>query len=174
MILKIKSLVRDKKGMAAVEVAMLLPVMLVLILGIVDLGNAIVLNKKTMTAASISADLLTRSSSVDDVEMADAWLASQMALDPYNRGLFGLDVVSIQFQGSTATPVIRWRETYNMPSNPNVLILAQGLGNEGDGVMIVTARYAYNPVFTHVLSDEIILQEVAVTRGRRHSFVSRE
>jgi Flp pilus assembly protein TadG len=174
MILKIKQWWNDDTGIAAVEVAMLLPIILVLLLGIVDLGNAIVIHKKVMTASSVAADLLTRSSSVDDTEMADSWQAAQMAIDPYNRNLLGMDVASIQFQGINATPTVMWRETYNMAANPNVIALAAGLGTEGEGVMVVTTRYQYTPAFGQVLTGTMVMQEVAVTRGRRNSYVSRE
>jgi Flp pilus assembly protein TadG len=174
MNLKIKQFPQDISGVAATEVALMLPVLMVLMLGMIDIGNAIVLNKKTMTAASISADLLTRGVAVNSTEMQDALAAARMAIDPYDRTLFGLDVASVQFQGTNATPVIMWRQTFNMQPNPDIATVASGLGVMGEGVLIVTTRYTYRPVFSAVLTGDLDLQEVAVTRGRRSSFVAWE
>lgn len=174
MISRIRQFWRNEEGVAAIEVAMLLPVIMILLLGTIDTGNAIVIHKKVMTAASIAADLMARGSSADDVEVADAHTAALMAIDPYNRALLGLDIASVQFVGSGATPTIMWRETFNMPPNPNVLTRAAGLGVQGEGVLVVTTRYVYAPVFSSMITDDIVLEEVAVTRGRRSSFVSRE
>lgn len=174
MLSRIKQFWHDTHGVAATEVAMMLPVLLVLLLGVIDTGKAVLLNKKTMGAASIAADLLTRGASVNNAEMQDALAAARMAIDPYNRALFGLDVASVQFQGVNATPTIMWRQTFNMTPNPRVVQLATGLGVQGEGVMIVTTHYRYHPLFTAVLTGDIDLQEVAVTRGRRSSFVAWE
>ena len=97
-----------------------------------------------------------------------------MAIDPYNRALLGLDIASIQFVGSGAVPTVMWRETFNMQPNPNAVTRATGLGVQGEGVLVVTARYVYDPVFTSMITEDVVLEEVAVTRGRRSSFVSRE
>jgi Flp pilus assembly protein TadG len=174
MISRIKQFWRDEEGVAALEVAMLLPVVMILLLGTIDIGNAIVIHKKVMTAASITADLMARGSSVEDAEVDDAWAASRMAIDPYNRALLGLDIASIQFVGSGAVPTVMWRETFNMQPNPNAITRATGLGVQGEGVLVVTARYVYTPVFTSMITEDVVLEEVAVTRGRRSSFVSRE
>ena len=174
MISRIRHFWKDESGVAAIEVAMLLPVIMILLLGTIDIGNAIVIHKKVMTGASIVADLMARGSSVDDAEVNDAWAAARMAIDPYNRALLGLDIASIQFLGAGAVPTVIWRETFNMQPNANALTRAAGLGVQGEGVLVVTARYVYAPVFTSMITEDVVLEEVAVTRGRRSSFVSRE
>lgn len=171
MISRIKQFWHDTTGVAAVEVAMMLPVLMVLLLGLVDIGNTLVINKKTMNAASMVGDLLTRGTAVSDTEMQDALAAARMAIDPYDRALFGLDVASIQFQGTNATPVVVWRQTFNMTPNPDVTARAAGLGVMGEGVLVVTTRYIYNPVFTSVVTGPMTLEDVSITRGRRSSFV---
>ncbi len=174
MLLKIKPFLQDTRGVVATEVALLLPVMLVLLLGLVDVGNVVLLSKKTTGSASVVADLLTRSASVNATEVQDALTAGRMVVDPYDRALFGLDIASIQFQGVSATPTIMWRQTFNMQPNPQVLSLATGLGTQGEGVMVVTTKYLYHPLFTSVLTGDVALKEVAVTRGRRSSYVAWE
>lgn len=164
----------DTSGVAAIEVAMILPVLLVLMLGLVDIGNALMADRKTLTAASIAADLLARAPAVTTAQLDDAWAAAQMAIDPYNRAPFGLDIASIQFQGTGATPVVIWRQTYNMTANSQATSRAAGLGTEGEGVLVVTARYNFTPVFTSTIITGSTMQEVAVTRGRRSSFIARQ
>src|SRR5690606_10088731 len=130
----------DTSAMTATEVALFLPIMLTLLLGVVDLGNAMLLDKKTMTAAMVSTDLLTRRATVTEADVQDAYAAGRMAVQPYNGNLLGMDIVSIRFQGANADPAIVWRETYNMTENPDVLALADGLGVSGEGIMVITTR----------------------------------
>ncbi len=160
--------------MTATEVALFLPIMLTLLLGVVDLGNAMVLSKKTMTAAMVSSDLLTRRATVTEAQVTDAYAAGRMAVQPYNSNNLGMDVVSIRFQGAGANPVILWRETFNMNENPDVLTLAEGLGVTGEGILIVTTRYDFDPLFVHGMVGDRTLEEVAVSRPRRGAFVALE
>lgn len=173
MISKINHFLRDTSGLAATEFALVLPVMLALLLGVVDIGTALLLDKKTMSASQIAADLLTRRPTATSADISDAYAAARMAIQPYNTNDFGIDIASIQFQGSNNNPVVLWRETYNMPPNANATSLVNGLGVQGEGVLVVTARYAYDPMFTHGVLTGKNLQEVAVTRPRRGSFIAR-
>jgi Flp pilus assembly protein TadG len=158
-------------GVASIEVALVMPVLLALLLGMMDIGNALLINKKTSTGAQIAADLLTRHISVTDADISDAYVAAQMAIAPYDRTKFGMDTVSIQFQGSTNTPVIMWRQTSNMTANSDVTTIASGLGVSGEGVLIVTTQYIYTPSYTHSFVDAKTMREVAVTRPRRGSYI---
>jgi len=166
--------VRDTAAMTATEVALFMPVMLTLLLGVVDLGNAMLLDKKTMTAAMVSSDLLTRRATVTMAEVTDAYAAGRMAVQPYNGNDLGMDVVSIRFEGASPSPVIVWRETFNMVENPDVLTIVDGLGVSGEGVLVITTQYDFDPLFLHGVVDQRAIQEVAITRPRRGSFIALE
>lgn len=163
----------DESGVAAVELAMILPLLAALLLGVIDAGNALLINKKTMTASQIVADLITRSRTITDTQIDDSIAAARMALQPYGTNSLGVDIVSIQFVGTQATPTVLWRETYNMDENPDALDVARGLGVQNEGVVVVTTRYSFEPVFLHGFFDELNMQEVAVTRGRRGPLVTK-
>ncbi len=47
-----------------------------------------------------------------------------------------------------------------------------GLGVAGDGVLVVTAVYKYDPYFTHFMVPEINMREVAFLRGRKSPTVT--
>lgn len=163
----------DTSGVAAVELAMILPVLAALLLGVIDTGNALLINKKAMTASQIVGDLVTRNRTITDAQVTDSVAAARMALQPYSATALGVDIVSIQFTGTEATPTILWRETYNMDENPDVLNLADGLGVQNEGVVIVTTQYQFDPIFLNGLFGSFDMKEVAVTRGRRGPLVTK-
>jgi Flp pilus assembly protein TadG len=169
----VRTFIADCKGLAASEVALMLPLMLTLLLGIVDLGNALIINKKTSTASQVVADLLTRQPVANDADVDDAYAAGRMTLQPYPTGAFGVDIASIRFEGDDADPVVQWRETFNMDPNDQVEEMAVGLGTEGEGVLVVTTQYNFEPLFTHTVVGDRLMQEIAVTRPRRGSYITR-
>ncbi len=164
----------DEKGIAATEFALVFPIMFILLLGMVDLGNGILTNKKVITASQMAADLVTRQLTADDADIDDAFLAAQLALQPLDTASFGIDIAAIRFEGDNADPTVIWRDTVNMSPNDNVEDLADGLGVENEGLIAVTVIYQYEPTFSSTFLNQIDMTEVAFMRGRRNSFVARE
>ena len=116
MITIIRNLIRKYKsnetGLAAVEAAMLFPVLFTLTFGIYDLGHGILVNQKVVTASHIAGDLLTRKAIVSDTDIQDAVEAAKLAIDPYIRTPIGIDIASVEFTDDDNGDVI-WRYTEN-------------------------------------------------------------
>lgn len=161
-------------GTAAVEAAFVFPIMVTMMMGIIDVGNMLLVNKKLISASQIAADLIARENKVDDDQIDNAISAARQALMPYDTTSFGIDIVGIRFTGSDASPTEEWRDTLNMDGNNDVLAAADGLGEENEGVVAVTVVYEYVPPFSSVAVGTVTMQEVAFLRGRDSPFVNRE
>lgn len=162
--------IKDNRGVAFIESALLLPMMLTLLFGLYDLGQAIIINQKVTAAAHMASDLITRQSAVDNTDINDAYGAAQMVIDPYDRTALGIDITGIQYDEDDI-PQEMWRETRNMTQNINIPDDASGLGINGEGVVAVTVTYDYRPFFTQSIIGAFNMSETAYMRGRRSSFV---
>ena len=160
-------------GTAAMEAVMLFPILITLLMGVYDLGNGIILSQKTITATQIAADLLARDQSVNNSELENSIEAARLAFEPYRLNEFGIDIVSIRFD-QNRMPQILWRETRDMPANNEAVTNTNGIGDNGEGMVIVTVRYTYQPYFVKFFTSAIDMQEVAYSRGRRSPTVTRE
>lgn len=163
---------RDENGVAAVEAGLLFPVMLTLVLGMVDIGNAILSNQKTITSSQLAADLIARKEAVSTADINDAVEAARLAIEPFPTTTFGIDIVSIRFDEDGAPQVI-WRDTRNMGPNDNAVASTATFGEPGEGVVIVSVVFRYEPVFAGFVIDEIPMMEVAFVRGRKSPVVNR-
>ena len=157
---------RHEDGVAAIEAALLFPVMGGLMMGTYDLGTAIVLNSRTVTASQVTADLISRDKTVTMADVNDAIVAAQLVYEPYPLRDFGIDVVSVKFDAQRRAQVL-WRETRDMPPNNNAVENVNGIGDPGEGMVIVTVEYMYKPFFAKYFTDEIPMTEIAYARGRR-------
>lgn len=166
---------RDDRAVAAVEAALVFPLLIMLFCGVLDMGRALLVNQKVITASQTAADIMSREIALSNGEIDDAFIAARLALNPYPTQSFGVDVAGIQFNGAQANPVIRWRRTQaGTIANPTIAAGAAGLGNENEGVLGVTARYLHRPMFTGTFTGDIQMQEVSYARGRRGVFIGRE
>jgi Flp pilus assembly protein TadG len=161
----------EEKATALTESVILFPVMISLLMGCYDLGQGISVNQKTIGASQIIADLTARYRSVDMDMMNDIIRAGELAVEPYSTLPFGYDIVSVQFD-EDGQPEVLWRITQNMDENDDAVQSTQGLGEEGDGVIVVTTSYNFTPYFTNFVVDEINMNEVAFLHGRRSSTVT--
>lgn len=161
---------RDESGVALIEAAMLIPVMLVLLMGVYDVGNGVILNQRTISASQIAADLVSRDFTVTSAQITEATEAAELSFEPFENDSFGIDIVSTEFD-EDQRPVVIWRRTQNMPPNEQAVDSIEGLGEEGDGMIIVTVRYTYVPKFAQLFLQPFDMEEVAFTRGRRSPVV---
>ena len=97
----IKQFWRDTKGLALIESALVLPLMITLLFGLYDVGQALIINQKLKAATYTASDLITRKSYIDDDDIANAVGGAYMVIDPYNRGRLGIDIAGIEFDENT-------------------------------------------------------------------------
>ena len=164
---------KDDEGLALIEGAMIMPILITMIFSMYDIGHAVLVSQKVMSATHIAADLITRKKTVTTFDIDEAIEASMLAIDPYSRVPYGIDIVSIRF-GDEDAPEEVWRETRVMGANLDLPGDADGLGLEGEGVVAVTVTYRYEPHFTGIVIGDIDMTEVAFMRGRKSSVVELE
>ncbi|MBU6475864.1 MAG: pilus assembly protein [Alphaproteobacteria bacterium] len=163
----------DDRAVIALEVGILMPVLLTLLLGAVDIGSYIYTDQKLLDADQMIADLLTRNPTIATSDLQDAVTAGQLTLEPNNTATFGVDIAGIQFQGGPTQPVVAWRyDTANATQNGDVPADADNLGNDQDGVIVVTTTYTFVPPLLGGLADvSYSLKEVAIARGRNGLYI---
>ena len=174
MLRMLKNWWREDRAAIAIEVGILMPTMLVMLMGIIDIGTGVYINQKLINADQMIADLLTRNPTVSAaVDLPNAIIAGELALKPYDTTSFGVDIASIQFNGGPLMPQIKWRYTsVNMLPNQDLPHAADNLGGDQDGVIVVTTAYTYVPFFTGGLTSVTYdMREVAFARGRNGLYI---
>lgn len=171
---KMKEWARQEDAAAAIEAGFLMPVMVMILCGMIDMGAALVSNLKVSNACQIISDLLARDRTTNDAQISDAIIAGRLALSPMNTSTYGVDIAGIQYEGDDLQPEVRWRTTVNMQENDAVLEHSAGLGLQNEGVIAVTVRYLYRPYFAGYITGDIQMKEEAYVRGRKGLFVEKE
>lgn len=174
LFLVLQNYINDRRGVAFSEFALIFPILFVLLFGVFDMGNAILVNQKTISSSQIIADLITRQIDVTDIELDEALAAGKLAMQPFSTAPYGVEVMSIGFTGDGDFDVL-WRETRNMPEMPmdEIGMRIAELHQEEEGVVMVAVRYTYRPAFASFVVKEIDMQEISFARGRRTPVVTR-
>ena len=163
----------SEDGVAAVEAALIFPILLTLLLGVFDMGNGILANQKAIRASQIVADLITRERTVNATDINEAIEGGRLAFETMTSDTYGVDIVSIRFDDD-AVPEIVWRETRNMTPMVDVLDRVESMAEENNGVVVVSVKYNFEPLFAGFVVNEIPMQEIAFARGRKSAVVNQE
>ncbi len=164
---------QEENALAAVEAALIFPVMLTLLMSIYDFGNAILANQKAIRASQVVADLITRENVVSDADIIEAVNAGRLVFEPLSSISYGVDIVSIRFDENADSEIV-WRETENISSIPDALTAVAALEAENDGVVMVTVDYQFEPLFAGFVINTFDMRETAFSRGRSSPVITRE
>lgn len=166
-----RDILRDERGTAAVEFVFLLPIMLMLFIGVVEVTNVLRLDRKVVAAALTTADLVSQRREVSHAQLDDILRAAELIMEPFPIAPLSIGIVGVQFDGSTGNPKVDWTKSRNGGGVPDAVTVAEGLGGKGEGVVVVRVAYAYTPMFFDFVMSAATLEETAVLRPRRSSFV---
>ncbi|MCA1244573.1 pilus assembly protein [Stappia stellulata] len=165
----------DRRGVAAVEFALVLPFMLLLFLGMVELNSALTLDRKVSQTASALADLVAQTDKLTTAQINDLMEISEAMLAPYPSSDAKLVVASVWMK-DVDTPQVVWSRALNTSAwsnnSPPPITIPEGLTKQKDTYLIVSqATYTHRPTFAAVLkdvfnSDTIELSDIYFMRPR--------
>src|SRR4029450_10857561 len=104
----VSTFARDRRGVSAVEFAMILPLMLTLYLGAVEVSQGIGTDRKvTMTTRTV-ADLASQVTNITNADMTNMLAASTAVMTPYPTATLQITVSSVQIDApGNATGALR-------------------------------------------------------------------
>src|SRR5690606_19494517 len=89
-------MLRDRTGVAALEFALIVPLLLALYLVTMEVAQAIEANKKVARVGSMVADLVTQMPEITKSELEGVMRIGEATLQPYNRSKPTIMVTAIE------------------------------------------------------------------------------
>jgi Flp pilus assembly protein TadG len=156
---------RCSDGNVAVEFALAMPVLILLMLCSAELGRFVLLYEKMDQVATTVSDLISQSETVSESEITDTFAAADQVAEPFDFSDLGVVIVSSVTNPDGTGPVIAWQR-----SGGGAYGAASKLGAQGDtpvlpadfvvrqGETAIIAEVYYN--FTPFLSSLIVKPQV--------------
>jgi Flp pilus assembly protein TadG len=170
----VRRLADDQRGVSAVEFAMLLPLMLSLYLGSVEISQGIAADRKVTLTARTVADLVSQVSSITNAEMTNSLNASAAVMAPYASSKLKVVVssVTIDAQGKAT---IAWSDTFNGTARSvgSTVTLPTALAIPNSSLIWSEVQYSYTPTIGYVVSGTLTLKDQIYMRPRLSDSVGR-
>lgn len=151
------------EGVAAVEFALILPLMLFLYIGTMEAGSLIIMDRRVQTVAGSLGDLVARSNKVvTAAELANYFKAGKWMVEADVAPQLDQIVTSVYVKPDGSGNEVKWSREY--PSGPGHAVgstypLPQEIINiaKGSYVIVSEASTPYTPVLGMVFKDAINL-----------------
>ncbi|MCA1451912.1 pilus assembly protein [Bradyrhizobium sp. BRP22] len=179
---QVSALVHDCRGVAATEFAMIVPIMLVLFFGTVELSSAIAIKRKLTLVGRGVSDLTSQSlDSINTTGMQNAFAASGAILLPYSLTPLNATVSEV-FIDSNKIAKIQWSQSATVamvggspqatltasPRKPkDTVTVPGGLLVPNTWLIWSEVSYTYTPTVGYVLKTDIKMKDEAYTRPRQ-------
>jgi Flp pilus assembly protein TadG len=103
---------RERRGVGAIEFAMIVPIMSVMFIGAVELSQAITVDRRVTQVASSTADLVARAEKqISQTEIGDIMKVGGYILEPYSQGPLEITLRNVTSSPATTTKQ-SWSCTY--------------------------------------------------------------
>ncbi len=132
---RLQALYRCRRAMAAVEMALMAPVLIALLLGTLDLGWRILASYKLERAVAALADLSARSRSLSPTELDDIFEAVTPIARPFDMGTDGAAILSGVRDDTGNRPVILWQRRAGLGLDADSRIGIEGGIADLDGAL---------------------------------------
>jgi Flp pilus assembly protein TadG len=183
------ALIGDRSGLAAIEFAMLVPIMLVMFFGVVEFSSAIAVDRKVTLTARTLSDLTSQSPqnpSLADADLINFFTASIAILYPYSPTPTRAQLSEI-YVDSTKVAKIQWTKAGTVTSGSTQATLTTSTRRAGDIVTTIVppallipqtylifseVNYLYTPTVGYVMAKAgVNLSDVEYTRPRQGTCV---
>ena len=153
-----KTFLRADNGVAAIETAIIVPFLILLFFGMIDLTALISFNRKITYSASVVADLVAQNrTSILKSQIDDYYKAAEMVIAPTPVADFHINVYGYRKVGATVTQMWKTKMTTGptCDTTPDTTAMP-ALMTANNDVIVAIACMDYVPYVTSFLGDKIL------------------
>jgi Flp pilus assembly protein TadG len=163
----------EHRGVAAVEFALLVPVLTTLYLGSVEVTTAVAIERKVSLTAHALADLASQYTSISSSDMSNILNASTDIIAPYAAANLQVVVSELYINAQGQASVV-WSDTLNgtaLTVGQSVTI-PSSLAVPNTYLILGQASYSYNPTYGYVMTGTMTLSDQIFMSPRQSNSIS--
>lgn len=174
----------DCRGLAAIEFALIVPLMLTIVFGTIEITNGVAANRKVDLVARTLSDLTSRARSVQPTDITSFFTVGETILQPYDKTLMAATISQIYINPATSGGVVQWSQatsgTTAKKKNDPVTVPVGLISKDSSGnivpdqyLILSEVIYPYKPAVGYVMAKAgVTLSASTFTRPRQQSCVN--
>jgi Flp pilus assembly protein TadG len=165
---------QDERGVSAVEFAMLLPLMITLYLGSVEISQGVGIDRKVTLTTRTVADLASQVSTINNADMTNLLNASSAVIAPYDVTQLKVTVSLVTIDANSKATVT-WSDTFQgtKRSVGSSVTLPTALLVANTTLVWSEVSYTYKPTMGYVITGTLNLSDQIYMRPRLSDTITR-
>lgn len=170
----IRRLLSCNSGIAAVEFALIAPLMITTYFGASELCNLLLADRKVTNVTAATTDLVAQAMQISDSGMNDIFTASSAIMQPYPLASLQI-VVTSAVADADGNVTVGWSDGYNAAAYApgTAFTLPQGLIQPGGSVIVTEVHYNYDSPIGQFWTHGFAVNDTFYQRPRRVMQIAR-
>lgn len=166
-------LVRDRRGVSAVEFALIAPIMIGFYFGLAEICQGYMADRRTSHAASMVGDLVAQADAVTAADVTDIFQIGALIMRPFPTDELQMRVSSIM-RGNDGVARVLWSRGSGMTSRPvdEVVTVPDGLIDNGESLILAESAYDYDSPIDYLIPTVTHFTHTFYLRPRSVEMVS--
>ena len=101
-------LIHDRRGNAAIEFALIVPLMLTLFFGTLEFSSGVAVDRKVTLVARTMSDLTSRSTTVTDTDLSNYLIVGKSIMTPYSATPLNSTITELYVDPNGSTAKVQW------------------------------------------------------------------
>jgi Flp pilus assembly protein TadG len=159
----------NNSGVAAVEFAMIIPLMAMLLVGTNEFSAGVAIDRKVTIMARTLSDLTSQNEKVTDAQLTNFFNASKAVMTPYASDPVEGTITELWINPTTLKARVQWSKGANAHSPGDIIEIPEALKIAGTYLIYSEVKYKYVPSVAWFLNkaNGITLSDVTFTRPRQ-------
>jgi Flp pilus assembly protein TadG len=169
----IASLLRNERGSAAVEFAVIVPIMMAMFFGTVEFSAGIAVDRKVTLVARTLSDLTSQSNCVTQTDLDGFTATGKAIMTPYPSTPL-LSTITSVYVDDNLDAKVKWSKGSAPKADNTTVSVPAGLKVKDTYLILAEVEYLYQPLggVNYVMKTGVNLKEQTYTRPRQSAFVT--
>lgn len=161
-------LLGDQRGVAAIEFAVVVPLMLVLFFGTNEFASGVAVDRKVTLMARTLSDLTSQNTTVTDTQLTNFFNASTAIMTPYPAAPIKSTITQLYVDPATLKARVQWSKGTNIRATGTEVPIPTALQVGGTYLIYSEVSYKFMPIVGYVMAKTgITLSDYTFTRPRQ-------
>jgi Flp pilus assembly protein TadG len=148
----------DRRGVSAVEFALLAPLMISLYLGSVEVSDGVIADRKVTLTAAALANLSAQVATISTSDMTNILDASSAIIAPFSAANLKLTITCVSIDANKKATV-KWSVTRNGSVHNGAITIPAALTVANSQLIFAEASYDYTPTIGYTITGTLTLAD---------------
>ena len=159
----------NNSGVAAVEFAMIFPLMGMMLLGTYEFSAGVAVDRKVTIMARTLSDLTSQNTTITDTQLTNFFAASKAIMTPYDSSPVQGTITELWINPATMKARVQWSKGVDQRQAGEIVEIPDALKIADTYLILSEVKYKYVPAVAWFINkvNGITLTDISYTRPRQ-------